>query len=724
VPEPEASANDQEPRAAQPNEPWHDKVLVDAIGYTKGLVAILDSLSEGFQRRGRELDEQRARLAILQSERRTILQERADFDARITALTAERDSLRMALETRERELEDQRARLASLDDERRTSLQERADFDARITALTAERESLRTALETRAHELNELQQGTAQTQATLQAQTREIEALRADFDARITALTAERDSLRGAVEEHGQEINRLRRDGAVGQAALEAQTREMQALRDGMAEPTRQAEELREVVRSLERQLQRVGQLPARAPVTQVPRESAPAADGRMTPQLDAAAFDEMFSDQRRSEDERVAALTAERDSLRGAVEEHEQEINRLRQDGARGQAALEAQTREMQALRIGMAETVRQAEEIRKVLQALEGQVESAGRREAALEEALEAERRQLRETAVRTSQEHEALRVDLADAENLLAEARKDIGASQGMIAGLRRTVDDERAQSVALREQLEKQTADLARLQATMHAVPTLLNELVRAFGGGEEASVSASTAGRTDADVLAVLQAVREVCRDVVQLPTGSELQPPDLAINAAELRRRSDQIADRWRRVAQERDESARPAGPVRQEHAPRGEQGGPTVEVREVKPERPPRPAATQPPISTPAAPSSGGAKNVKRPGSPSGLTVECTFPASETEAACILRGEIARINDMGLLAAFEERLPEGVPMVVRFVRGGEVLSCLGRVVRVQESAGTSMASATLHHLIRFESSVSPAGENAPSSAN
>jgi hypothetical protein len=37
-------------------------------------------------------------------------------------------------------------------------------------------------------------------------------------------------------------------------------------------------------------------------------------------------------------------------------------------------------------------------------------------------------------------------------------------------------------------------------------------------------------------------------------------------------------------------------------------------------------------------------------------------------------------------------------------------------------VVRVQESAGTSMASATLHHLIRFESPVSPAGENAPSS--
>ena len=99
-------------------------------------------------------------------------------------------------------------------------------------------------------------------------------------------------------------------------------------------------------------------------------------------------------------------------------------------------------------------------------------------------------------------------------------------------------------------------------------------------------------------------------------------------------------------------------------------------------------------------------------------------MTVECTFPASETEAACILRGEIARINDMGLLAAFEERLPEGVPMVVRFVRDGEVLSCRGRVVRVQESAGSSVSGSTLHHLIRFESPVSAAGEAAPSSVS
>ena len=54
--------------------------------------------------------------------------------------------------------------------------------------------------------------------------------------------------------------------------------------------------------------------------------------------------------------------------------------------------------------------------------------------------------------------------------------------------------------------------------------------------------------------------------------------------------------------------------------------------------------------------------------------------------------------------------------------MVVRFVRSGEVVSCLGRVVRVQESPGTSTAHASLHHLIRFESPVSVPGESVRSS--
>ena len=684
--EPEASANDQDPRASQPQERSHDKVLVDAIGYTKGLVALLDSLTEGFQRRGRELDDQRARLAILQSERRTILQERSEFDARITALTAERDGLRTTLEARERELDDQRARLASLDDERRASLQTHAEFDAHITALTAERDGLRTTLEARERELGDLHQGAAHVQAVLEGQTREIQTVRA-----------------------------------------------------GMADPTRQAEELREVVRALERQLQRTGQLPPRAPVTPAPWESAPSGSRPTMPQVEAAACDALASDQQPSERGRIMALTAERDGLRGALEAHEQEIDRLRQDVARGKAALEEQTREMHALRLGMAETVRQAEEIRKVLQALEREIESAGRREAVLEEALEAERRQVREAAVRASQEQAALREDLADAENLLAEARKDIGASQGSIASLQRTVDEEHAGSATLRERLETQTAELAHLRAAMQAVPTLLNELVKAFGGGAEPLKKDSSADgqesnwlealvpdpavrHPEADALAILQTVREALGDVLPPATGSEAPPADLATDPAGLRRRAEHIADHWRRAVRKRSEPARPEEPARRGRRPLPEQGGPAVENGDVQPEGEAPPIAKPEPSPAPAGPSSVSPTILKRPGSPSGMTVECTFPASGTEAACILRGEITRINDMGLLAAFEERLPEGAPMVVRFVRSGEVVSCLGRVVRVQESPGTSTAHASLHHLIRFESPVSVPGESVRSS--
>jgi len=157
-----------------------------------------------------------------------------------------------------------------------------------------------------------------------------------------------------------------------------------------------------------------------------------------------------------------------------------------------------------------------------------------------------------------------------------------------------------------------------------------------------------------------------------------------------------------------------RSEPARPDERAHREHGALLEKGGPKEKNRDVQPKGEAPPVAKQEPTPTPAGPSSVSPKILERPGSPSGMTVECTFPASGTEAACILRGEIARINDMGLLAAFEERLPEGAPMVVRFVRSGEVVSCLGRVVRVQESGGTSTARASLHHLIRFESPVSP----------
>src|SRR5512134_1793350 len=46
VPEPYAEANPKDQQVSLAEGPWHDKVLTDAIAYTKGLVTLLDSLTE------------------------------------------------------------------------------------------------------------------------------------------------------------------------------------------------------------------------------------------------------------------------------------------------------------------------------------------------------------------------------------------------------------------------------------------------------------------------------------------------------------------------------------------------------------------------------------------------------------------------------------------------------------------------------------------------------
>jgi hypothetical protein len=111
---------------------------------------------------------------------------------------------------------------------------------------------------------------------------------------------------------------------------------------------------------------------------------------------------------------------------------------------------------------------------------------------------------------------------------------------------------------------------------------------------------------------------------------------------------------------------------------------------------------------------ASPAPASVSAARQKTKHRSPqSGATVECMIEASGKEAARTLRGEIGRMNTMGLMGAFEERFPEGRQVVVRFVRDGQVASCLGRVVRVQASAA-SAGSPVFNHLIRFESPFVP----------
>ncbi len=229
--ESDAVAGQKEQQASVSQELWHDKVLGDAVAYTKGLVAILDSLTDGFQRRGRELEDLRHRLTILQSERRSILEERSAFDARIAALTTERDALRAAVDERERE----------------------------CAALRQE---------------------------------------------------AERP------------------------APPEPSHDETRSIVPPVADSAQQAEDLREIVRSLEGQLQRIGQLSDRWP-PQSEVGSPVAVDARTEASGDLRGLEELIAEHGVGQQDEIVALTAERDALRAALAERERECDALRRDAA-----------------------------------------------------------------------------------------------------------------------------------------------------------------------------------------------------------------------------------------------------------------------------------------------------------------------------------------------------------------------------------------------------
>jgi DNA repair exonuclease SbcCD ATPase subunit len=648
VPEPDANATKQEQKVPVGEELWQDKVLVDAIGYTKGLVAILDSLTDGFQRRGRELEDLRHRLTILQSERRSILDGQSGVDAQASVLSAERDALRATLDERERE------------------------------------------------------------------------------------------------------VGKLCQELEQSQSALEESRRQLEELRRGAPDSARQVEELREVVRSLERQLQRTGQVPGRAPVAHGGQVS-PTPSSAQASQADLAGLEELVSDQRPTPARDVSALTAERDELQTTLAEREREMEALRQEVVQGQAALDAHTREIQALRIGMAETVRQAEEIRKVLEGLERERESTAHHRAILEAELEAERRRVRETTARASQEQIALREDLADAENLLAEARKDIAASHGVIASLRRTADEERSRSAALQEQFKSQPTETRQHDASITAVQTLFGEIARALGAGADASSAegrewaelealaqdAAASTSPDEGALTLLHPITEALRDLWPPAERTGGEPSKAAVDAAVIRRHAEQIAERWRRILRERTGSGASA-PTPDEDRRLAAESGTQKAEKEVHRDAPRSASARDrrsgasdggrsaksEPAPEPVGPAAARSKTTKRRGAPAGMTVECMLVATGKEEARILRGEISRSNNMGLLGTFDERFPEGRQVVVRFIRDGEVVSCLGRVVRVLESKATGDAAGACNHLIRFESTPAASGEELQTFAN
>ncbi len=531
---PESDATDKEQRPPLLEELWQDKILGDALGYTKGLVTVLDSLSEGFRRRGRELEEQRQRLVILQSERRAILEERVGLEAQLGSLAAERDGLRSKSEDRDREL-----------------------------------------------------------------------------------------------------------------------------------------------------------------------------------------------------------------DGLRQGLSQH--------------QATLEARTREIQELRVGMTESTQQVEELRGILRELEQEKESNAERQAARAAEIEGEQLRMREASVWASQELIALRENLTNAGAQLEMAHRDLAGAQDLSAGLRRALEEERSRNVPLQEPLRSQTAEISRLSATLQDARTLLGEIAgildrapdRACQDGEadqergEWSELAELVEGPDEttepvqEVHTILRPIVEAVQAVLGTADDPAKRPLAPAAEPAPVRQSVQQIALQWRRFQQERANLVRRERQLQAENVrlsaslaaligepetqgegqrplPTGDQRARKAEAvsKRGQGEKGPQPivADMKGDSPTPAGPPTSPQKVSKRRSPFTGMAVECTLEGSGRETTHILRGKISRINTMGLMGAFAERIPEGRRVVIRFVREDEKFAFLGRVVRVRQSAVAPGVPVVYNHLIRFDS--------------
>ncbi|HXZ44804.1 MAG TPA: hypothetical protein VEH53_08225 [archaeon] len=556
---PESDASHNEPQGPPTEEAWRDKILGDAMGYTKGLVTVLDSLNEGFRRRGQEIEELRHHLTILQNERRTIQEQRSGFEVQIGALTAERDKLRSSLEERNRE-----------------------------------------------------------------------------FD-------------------------QLRQELLQSQAALEARNREIQEIRAVDHNATRQAEELREIVRDMERERVRL-----RESTAQTQREEAALRDSlaRTEQLLESARRD--LADSQKEVARLQGALrgesdssTADRKSLSLTLEERSRELDQLRQELSQKQEALETRAQEIQDLQAARANAVREEEELREAIRELEGAREGDALQHATRLAEVERLLQEAHGSSAQAQREEAALRDSLARTEQLLDSARRDLAHSQEQIASLRSSLEREQSRAEYLQDQLRTRWQDLPDLNTTVRTARGYLRDIAVIVGGPLELGGGGETAQE---EVLwaELVQRVR-------------------LHVEAAA---RAQEELVTLRRLAE----------PVREEQG-----------TKEALPERP---HEIPPPLTGPSMSQRGS----KHRDPLVGVLVECMLEGSGGQATRILRGEMTRLNSMGLMGVFDERLPEGRRVVIRLTRGQEVLSCHGRVLRVRPSATVSDGVAVFDHLIRFDS--------------
>jgi len=103
------------------------------------------------------------------------------------------------------------------------------------------------------------------------------------------------------------------------------------------------------------------------------------------------------------------------------------------------------------------------------------------------------------------------------------------------------------------------------------------------------------------------------------------------------------------------------------------------------------------------------AGPHRAGEEMVRRQGRFADMVVECTVESSGGETLQRLRGRISSINEVGMVAAFEERLSAGQKLKLRLIRRDREIAVPGRVVQVQPPTAAPGAPPTFDHLVRFD---------------
>jgi hypothetical protein len=102
------------------------------------------------------------------------------------------------------------------------------------------------------------------------------------------------------------------------------------------------------------------------------------------------------------------------------------------------------------------------------------------------------------------------------------------------------------------------------------------------------------------------------------------------------------------------------------------------------------------------------AGPRRADEEMVKPQGRFADMVVECTVEGSSGETLQRLRGRVSGVNEVGMVAAFEERLSAGQKLKLRLIRRDREFAVPGRVVQAQPPTATPNALLTFEYLLRF----------------